>query len=429
MPADESPTPLGMGPIAYPRSRPAVRFWCRVRTEFSMHALPHDHTGARIKRLRLERHLTQRALSDLSQVPYSTLTKTEQGVIPASPHLIASVARAMRVDVATVTGQPYATELRADELDILIRPIRQSLDVYDLGADPDITPRAHQLLTAHAEELLVSVRAGEIKQVAHQLPALIQETTTAAHAAPSRESWLLLASTYRTAYDVSSKLGYYDLAAIALARMDWAAQRGSDAVVGGMYRYMRALTYLREGEYRTGERLVSLGLRTLEQADAGRERDVVTGQLHLGAAVMAGRSHDRGRADGHLDEAERIAAATGEAAEVHWLSFGPTNVGVHRVSVLAELDEYGASAQKGKTLRIPSSWPASRRSHHFAELARAQMWTGEIDAAYGNLLTARKAAPQQARYHPTVRETYAGLEAAKRQLPDSFLSFGSWLGV
>ncbi|GHH32613.1 helix-turn-helix domain-containing protein [Streptomyces candidus] len=394
-----------------------------------MHALPHDHTGARIKRLRLERHLTQRALSDLSQVAYSTLTKTEQGVIPASPHVIASVARALRVDVATVTGQPYATELRADELDILIRPIRQSLDVYDLGADPDITPRAHRLLADDAEAMLVSVRAGEIKQVAAQLPGLILESTTAAHTAPCRDSWLLLASTYRTAYDVASKLGYADLAAIALSRMDWAAQRGSDAAVGGMYRYMRALTYLREGEYRTGERLVQLGLRTLEQADAGREREVVTGQLHLGAAVMAGRSKDKDRADGHLGEAERIAAGTGEAIEVHWLAFGPTNVKVHQVSVLAELDEYGAAAAKGTGLQLPKSWPASRRSHHFAELARAQMWTGDIETSYRNLLSARRAAPQQARYHPTVRETYAGLEAAKRQLPDSFLSFGSWLHV
>jgi hypothetical protein len=45
-----------------------------------------------------------------------------------------------------VTGQPYAAELRADELDVLIRPIREALDVYDLGADPDITPREHRLL-------------------------------------------------------------------------------------------------------------------------------------------------------------------------------------------------------------------------------------------------------------------------------------------
>ncbi|MBT2449491.1 helix-turn-helix transcriptional regulator [Streptomyces sp. ISL-43] len=394
-----------------------------------MHSLPHDHTGARIKRLRLERHLTQRALSDLSGVPYSTLTKAEQGVKPASPYVIGQLARALRVDVATVTGQPYVTELREDQLDILIRPIREALDVYDLGADPDITPRPHQLLAADAEALLIAVRAGEIKQAATLVPGLIVEATTAAHTAPSHEGWLLLASTYRSAYDVASKLGYNDLAAIALARMDWAAERGSSAALGGIYRYMRALTYLRDGQYRTGQRLTDLGLRILEQAEPGHEREVVTGQLHLGAAVMAGRSKDKARAEGHLAEAQRIADGTGEAATMHYLAFGPTNVKVHRVSVLAELDEYGKAAQTGRSVQVPQDWPKSRKSHHYAELARAQLWTGDLDASFDNLLRARKAAPQQARYHQTVRETYSGLEAARRQLPDSFLSYGNWLGV
>ncbi|MFF2228592.1 helix-turn-helix domain-containing protein [Streptomyces globisporus] len=394
-----------------------------------MHALPQDHTGARIKRLRLERHLTQRALSDLSKVPYSTLTKTEQGILPASPHLIASVARALRVKVETVTGQPYATELRADELDVLIQPNREALDVYDLGPDPDITPRPLPLLQDDAEQLLVAVRAGEIKQVASQLPGLVIEATTAAHLADTTEGWLLLASYYRTSYDVTSKLGYPDLATIALARMDWAAERASSPIIGSMYRYMRALTYLRAGQYRTADRLVRMGLGVLEQAEAGRERDVLTGQLHLGAAVMAARAQNRATADGHLDEADRMARATGEASDVHWLSFGPTNVAVHRVSVLAEVDEYGQAAEIGSRVQMPKGWPASRRSHHFAELARAQMWDGLLDDSFGNLLRARKAAPQQARYHQTVRETYSGLEAAKRQLPDSFLSYGSWLGA
>jgi transcriptional regulator with XRE-family HTH domain len=392
-----------------------------------MHSLPHDHTGARIKRLRLERHLTQRALSDLSTVPYSTLAKVEQGVTAASPHLIASLARALRVEVATVTGQPYVTELRADELDILIQPIREALDVYDLGPDPDVHPRPTQLLHDDAEAFHAAVRAGSIKQVAGQLPGLIVEATTAAHQADSTEGWLLLASLFRTAYDVTSKLGYPDLSTIALDRMEWAAQRGSSPIVGGMYRYMRALTYLRAGQYRTGDRIVRTGLTVLEQAEPGRVRDVVTGQMNLGAAVLAGRAQDRDRAEGHLAEAGRLAEQTGEATDVHWLAFGPTNVAVHRVSVLAELDEYGAAAQAGEALPIPRGWPASRRSHHYAELARAQMWTGSLDDAFANLLRARKAAPQQARYHQTVRETYAGLEAAKRQLPDSFLSYGSWL--
>ncbi|MFI0511162.1 helix-turn-helix domain-containing protein [Streptomyces sp. WSLK1-5] len=394
-----------------------------------MHALPEDHTGVRMRRLRRERHLTQRAVSDLSGIPYSTYTKTEQGVIPATPHVIAAFARAVRVEVATVVGQPYATQLRADELDVLISPVREALDVYDLGADPDIQPRSLAALHGDAEALCAAVRAGEIKQAASRVAGLIEEATTAAHLSGSTEGWLTLASFYRTAYDVAAKLGFADLAQLSLARMDWAAQRGSDAVLGGMFHYLRALTYLREGKYRTGERLVSLGLSALQQADESREREVVTGQIHLGAAVMAGRAHNKDEALTHLGEAERIAGTTGESVQVHWLAFGPTNVKVHRVSVLAELDEYSKAVEVTSDLRIPDDWPKSRTSHHYAEVARAQMWTGKIDESFKSLLIARKTAPQQAKYHPTVRETYAGLEAAYRRLPESFLSYGSWLGA
>ena len=394
-----------------------------------MHALPHDHTGARIKRLRLQHGLTQQALADLSGISYSTIVKAEQGTKPASPYTVGRIATALRISVATVTGQPYVDELRADQLDVLIRPVREALDVYDLGADPEIQPRPYTLLADDTEALLVAVRAGEIKRAATLLPGLIQEVTSAAHGAPRDEMWRLLASTYRSSYDVASKLGYGDLASIALARMEWAAERASSAALGGMYRYFRALTYLREGQYRTGQRLTDLGLRIVEQAEAGRERDVVTGQLHLGAAVMAARSQDGTLAENHLGEAERIATGTGEAVTTHYLAFGPTNVQVHRTSVLAELDDYDAAAEQGRGVIIPKDWPASRRSHHLAELARAQMSTGDLDNSFRNLLAARKAAPQQARYHATVRETYAGLEAAHRRLPDSFLSYGTWLGV
>ncbi|MGW3149778.1 helix-turn-helix domain-containing protein [Streptomyces sp. NPDC001177] len=394
-----------------------------------MHALPADHTGVRMARLRRERHLTQRAASELTGIPYSTYTKTEQGVIAATPHVIAAFARGFRIEVATVVGQPYADELRADELDVLIRPIREALDVYDLGADPDVQPRRLQELNDDAEALLVAVRAGEIKKAASNVAGLIVEGTTAAHSLNTTEGWLTLASFYRTAYDVAAKLGFSDLAQLSLARVDWAAQRGSDAVLGGMFQYLRALTYLREGKFEIGQRLVTRGLATLQQADESREREVVTGQLHLGGAVMAGRAHDRDKALSHIEEAKRIAEATGEAVKVHYLTFGPTNVQVHRVSVLAELDQYGEAVEATQGLAIPSDWPKSRTSHHYAEVARAQMWTGKIDESFKSLLQARKTAPQQAKYHPTVRETYAGLEAAHRRLPESFLSYGSWLGT
>ncbi|WP_411137247.1 helix-turn-helix domain-containing protein [Streptomyces sp. C10] len=392
-----------------------------------MPSLQDDHTGARIAHTRKVRRLTQRELADLAHVSYSTLTKVEQGVLPASPSVLGALARSLSVPVTELTGQPYLEELRQDQLDGLINPIREALNIYDLGPDPDVSPRTVAELAAHADRLCAMVRATNIKQVAAELPGLIHEATTTTHLNPTDGNWRLLASTYRTAYDVTAKLGFSDLGMVALDRMGWSAERASDAVLGGVRQYMRGVAYLRAGDYRTGKRLVRLGLTDLEQAAPGRVLDAVTGQLHLGAAVLAGRDKDRDTAEGHLGEAQRIAERTGPAEKVHWLSFGPTNVGVHRVSVLAELDLYPEAVQSAQEVTIPDGWPPSRLAHHHAEVARALMWAGRTDAAFKSLLKARKVAPQQTRYHPTVRETYAGLDSARRRMPDTFSNYGSWL--
>lgn len=392
---------------------------------------PHieEHTGSRIAYARKTRRLTQRELADLSHVSYSTLTKVEQGAMPASPSVTGALARALSVPVTELTGQPYLDELKRDQLDGLIQPLREALNIYDLGPDPDVTPRSTEELEAEAENLCALVRHTDIKQVAAVLPSLIFEATTVAHTAPSDRHWRLLGSAYRTAYDVTSKLGYHDLCTVALDRMDWAAGRASDAVLGGMRQYMRTLAYLRAGDYRTGTRVIGLGISALQQAEPGRVRDVVTGQLHLGAAVVAGRDRDKDAAEHHLAEAERIAGLTGPAERVHWLSFGPTNVQAHRVSVLTELDQYPEAVRAAGQMRVPEDWPASRLAHHHAELAWARMWTGATEEAFKSLQTARKIAPQQTRYHPMVRETFAGIEAAKRRMPETFSHFGAWLGI
>ncbi|MEV6672298.1 helix-turn-helix transcriptional regulator [Streptomyces sp. NPDC051162] len=392
---------------------------------------PHfdEYTGARVARVRKVRRLTQRELADLSHVSYSTLTKVEQGALPASPSVVGALARALSVPVTELIGQPYLEELRQDQFDGLIQPIREALNVYDLGPDPDVSPRIVEELEAHADALCGLVRAANIKQVAVELPGLIHEATTGAHLSPSDRWWRLLASVYRTAYDVTTKLSHPDLGMVALDRMGWAAQQASDPVLSAIRQYLRGVAYLRAGDCRTGTRLVRLGMSTLEQAEPGRALDVATGQLHLGSAVLAARGKSEDAAGAHLDEAQRIAEQTGPAEEVHWLSFGPTNVDVHRVSVLAELDRYPEAVSAAQAMAVPQGWAPSRLAHHHTEVAQAQMWTGHTEAAFKNLQLARKIAPQQTRYHPTVRETYAGLESAKRRMPETFGNFGAWLGI
>lgn len=389
---------------------------------------PAEHTGARVARLRTLHHLTQQGLADRAHVSLGLVRSVEQGRAPATPGFIGAVARALSVSTTEITGQPYIDELRADALDGLIQPIREALDVYDLGPDPDIEPRGLDELSTDAEKLCATIRQTNLKAAAADLPALICETTTAAHLDPSDDMWRTLATTYRTAYDIASKLGYVDLATTALDRLDWAANRASDAVLGSLRQYLRGLAYLRAAQYATGKRLVSLGLRTIEQANDSLERKVITGQLHLGASILAARDRRGDDVTGHLDEAERIAEQTGPAEKVLWCSFGPANVTLHRVAAHTEMDQYGEAVHAAQGAQL-DTLPPSRVGHHYADLARAELWSGRADQAYQTLREARRVAPQQTRYSPVVRQTVEDLASHYRRVPDSFANYAHWVGM
>ncbi|MFD7314050.1 helix-turn-helix domain-containing protein [Streptomyces sp. NPDC059883] len=388
-----------------------------------------EHTGTRIADQRKLAELTQRGLAGRIPYSYSLLHQVEAGHKNASPDLVSAVARALRIDVTALTGQPYVTELQQDRLAELIRPIRESLDLYDLGADPDLRPRSVQELITAADDLCRQVRATQLNKAATALPAVIAELTTVAHRNPTTELWRSLASTYRTAHDITVKLGYFDLSGIALARMDWAAQRASDPLLAAVRQYMRALVYFREGEHTIGLRLIAAGQSLIGDADETVESLAVSGQLHLGATVIAARAQDKTTVMTHLAEARRLAGHTGEAGHVHWLSFGPTNVQLHEVSADVELRHYGKAVTDAAAVTMPNSWPLSRRAHFYVDKARAEMEIGRTESALEDLVTARKLAPQQTRYHPGARETIKGLVHKRRTTPDTLDSMAAWIGL
>ncbi|MBL1099065.1 helix-turn-helix domain-containing protein [Streptomyces coffeae] len=392
--------------------------------------LPGDeHTGARIAHHRKRAGLTQRGLAQKVPYSYSLLTQVESGHKPASPDLVAAVAKALCIDVTALTGQPYVTELQQDRLAALVRPIREALDLYDLGVDPAISPRPTPQLVAAAERLCQQVRATKLHDAALDLPDTIAEITTAAYRAPSSELWAALSSTYRTAHDLAVKWGYYDLSTVALDRMDWAASRASDPLLSAVRQYMRALVYFREGEYTIGKRLVAAGQGLLDQSPQTRARQAVAGQLHLGASIIAARAHDAAAVRNHLAEARSYADRVGEATDVHWLSFGPTNVTVHAVSAHVEMRHYGEALREAAKVRIPKDWAVSRAAHFYVDQARAQMEAGRSEAALKSMVTARRLAPQQTRYHSGARETIRGLIHLSRRTPDTLDHLAAWVGL
>lgn len=388
-----------------------------------------EHAGARIAYYRKLARLTQRELADRIPHSYSLLTQVEAGHKPASPGLIAAVAHALHHDVTTLTGQPYVNELREDRLESLVRPIREALDLYDLGPDPDLQTRPVNELIAAAEDLCRLVRATRLHAAGEALPAVMSELTTAAYHSGESAAWGALGSTYRTAHDLAVKLGYFDLSSVALDRMGWAADRASDPLLGGVRQYMRALVYFREGQCAIGQRLIISGQQHVQQAEQSRRALAVTGQLHLGASVLAARSRDEVAAVGHLNEARALAGHTGEAGDVFWLSFGPTNVDAHELSAHLEFGRWGDAARAARNVHMPNSWAISRRAHLYIDKARSQMETGDPESALESINTARELAPQQTRYHPGARETIKDLVHHARRERGNLNYLAAWIGL
>lgn len=69
-----------------------------------------DSVGARVATLRKQRGMSQLRLAGDAHVSKSLLAKVETGHKPATQGFVAAVARALRVDVTEVTGQPYRVE-------------------------------------------------------------------------------------------------------------------------------------------------------------------------------------------------------------------------------------------------------------------------------------------------------------------------------
>ncbi|MER5773633.1 helix-turn-helix domain-containing protein [Streptomyces sp. NPDC002039] len=385
-----------------------------------------DHTGSRIREQRRLARLTQRELAD--RIPYSLslLNQVECGARPATPGFVAAVAHALRVDSSKLTGPAAVTALPADRLLALVAPIREALDLFDLGPNPDLAAvRPASVLIAEADTLCRQVRATHLRAAAKALPALLVELTHTVWTAPSTDVWRGLASAYRTAHDVALKLNHPDLARVALDRMGWAAGRASDPCVEAVQRYKRATLW----RCSTSAPLIATG-HALLAGESSREALAVTGQLHLGLATVAAKAMDATAVATHLAAAREMADRVGgEAGAVHWLSFGRVNVRLHELGTAIAMSDFDAALGRARTMRLPDSTLTSRRARYLVDRALVEMEAGSPKTSLRFLAEARKVAPEQTRHLQGTRATIRGLVHMSRRAPDSLGAMARWVGL
>ncbi len=393
-----------------------------------------EDAGRRIAHWRKVRGLTQSGLARQAHVSRSLIAQVEAGHKPATPSLVAAVATALEVDPAQIFGRPYRREDdRGDAVHGAIAGIRRALTYGHLAPDT-VPPRS---LDALDDELAVSQQlqgAAQHVRLGARLPALIEELTVHAMETDLPRAWRLLNHADAIAASLARRMGYHDLAQVAVERAAIAAQRADDPLLPQLVVLTRALLLLGFG-------LQETALAMTERAAGEVDRDhadgpAVFGALHLRAAVAAARAGRAQAAWEHHGVAEEVARETtretarrdGDQHDPYGLQVTPGNVAMHACAVAIELGDYDRALRMDERINLsPRLW-AERRAHHEIDMARALLWVGRYKSALDRVLKAEKIAPQMARYHPTSRETVMQLDRVYRTLPESLRALEHRMG-
>lgn len=397
-----------------------------------------DHAstiGRRIARARKLREtpLTQAGLAAIVPCSKSLIAQVERGHKPATPALVAAVARALDVDVTDLTGQPYrAADARGDRIHAAIPQIRQALVYWDIPPDLGAPPRSLAELSRETQRAARLRMEAGYAELGALLPGLISELTVHAYqgqGSDRTQAFRLLASAYTAVDSMAYKLGYMDLFALAVERMSWAAGRSDDPLLRPVATMRRSSAFLATAAWDGGMTLLKRAEREVD-GDASEPPGLsVLGAVHLRAAIMAARGGQAGAAWEHAGAAREVANRLGRDTRDYGLLFGPTNVAIHEVAVAVELGDADQAIRNGADLALPVGLPRERSSHHFIDLSRAWLWQGNTEKALACVAHAERLAPQRTRYHPMARETVTRLLDLQRRIPEQLRILATRMGL
>ncbi|MGW5239247.1 helix-turn-helix domain-containing protein [Monashia sp. NPDC004114] len=369
--------------------------------------------GERIAFYRRRRGLTQAVLAGLVGRSEDWLSKIERGDRPVRRlDVLADVAKALRVSVGDLLGQPALLEddaQRDDNVpavrDALMAPRRLSRVLF---ADKKAQQVDAEATARLAENCWADFQAGRIGRVVTALPTLISAAQALEDLASpsSREGWAVSARVHHLVASTMSKIGEADLAWIAAERAMQAADQSDNPLV--LASAARSGTHALQsvGRYDDAMQLGQTAAAWLSRQvnDGDEEALSLLGMLFLRSASAAARQQDRSETRGLLAQAHQAADLLGRDAN-HWQTgFGPTNVRIHELSTALDLGDVLEVVEHGPEVPL-DDLPVERAAAHQIDVARALSYVARDDEAMASLLDAEAKAPQLVRHSAAVRET------------------------
>ncbi|GAA1345890.1 helix-turn-helix transcriptional regulator [Catellatospora bangladeshensis] len=336
--------------------------------------------------------------------------------------LVIALADALEVAPIDLVGPTVVTPGEVEE-DRALAAVRLALLEVSMD-DPRGAVLPADVLKARVADLLSAQRDCEYGVVGEALPALIRDLHRTLGARRDEAAVLRLLPLFHVQgtqawlMDVgaSTDLGWH---AVTLARK--AADKLEDDPLA------HAITAFGTAFGLMGGGALDLAAKELQVPEAqvgtaSSEAMQVTGMLTLTSSLVSAAQNAHANRSAALDQATELAARTGEGNAL-WLGFGPSNVGVWRMSVALEAGDHAEAARIAATVD-PAALPSpTRKSAYWREYGRAlARLPRRHDEAVAMLRRAERISPVRIHRHPFMRSLLTELlsrvktGAARREL-------------
>src|SRR6266487_1318698 len=375
--------------------------------------------GARLRALRLWRHMTLAEVAGLSGVSAAYLSMVERGLRSLDRRsMISALASALKVSDAELTGGPphMGTDSQQSGPHAAIPALRTALLTNSLWCPATADARPVAELGAEMRAIEALYRRCDFVTIGQRLPTLIDELHVQARpgaAEDVREAALGdLIEACITASLMAKNLGYRDLAHVAALRAEEAARGLGDPGALGKGAFLRFHTVPREmtswdRALVTAERAADALQPHADDLEAVSVLGLLTLSAALAAAVL-----QRGPAVEHwLSESAALAARVPDEMASNWQCFCPANVGIWRTTLAVERGEGGGKvAELAAAVDERKISSQSRRAAFLVDVGRGVARDPKARAdAIRWMRRAEDAAPQYVRNSTPARETVAFL--------------------
>jgi transcriptional regulator with XRE-family HTH domain len=334
--------------------------------------------------------------------------------------VLRQIASVLNISLAVLIDAEEAERRQTCPDDREIDAVRQALRRYDTITNV-FRPNGDELPEPNLAKLEGAVRFGWMAfqaanyQVIGQLLAdLIRDVQAAVWQLGNderRQAQTWLAWTYQLTAATAFKLGDAQLGWVAADRgIQVAEQTGDPTLIGSAARRVaHALSAAHQSD--DAVQLVKSAASRLEPhlRDADPAFVSTYGMLLLKGSIAAGRLSQAADVRDLQDEA--VAARLETDRNEHWSAFGTTNVLVHRVSALADMQSGGrvieaaADIPYGDLMHLPRE----RRASHLLDVTRGHLQAGQRDQASVTLLKADQLAPEEVRCRDLTRQIITDL--------------------